>query len=104
MIKEIVKVPYIKGTVVGFYYDNLGHEKGDTLQVPFQECCISNENPEYIFWLAPEYIIIVLENCSIIYVDTKLQVAKEQYSEYQDFSDNPETYGYDDTYNEDFPF
>ena len=104
MITETVKVPYIKGTVVGFYYDNLGHEKGDILQVPFQECLISNENPEYIFWFAPDFDIIVLENCSVIYVDTKLIVADEQYAEYQDFSDNPETYGYDDTYNEDPPF
>ena len=104
MIKEIVKVPYIKGTVVGFYYDNLGHEKGDILQVPFQECRISSENPEYIFWLAPDYIIIVLENCSLVYVETKLQVAEVLHAEYQDFSDNPETYRYDDTYNEDPPF
>ena len=104
MITEIVKVPYIKGTVVGFYHRSLGHEKGDILQVPFQECLISNENPEYIFWLAPDYIIIVLENCSLVYVETKLQVAEVLHAEYQDFSDNPETYGYDDTYNEDPPF
>ena len=104
MITETVKVPYIKVTVVGFYYDNLGHEKGDILQVPFQECRISSENPEYIFWFAPDYIIIVLENCNLVYFDTKLIVADEQKMEYQDFSDNPETYGYEDTYNEDFPF
>lgn len=36
MITETVKVPYIKGTVVGFYYDNLGHEKGDILQNLFK--------------------------------------------------------------------
>lgn len=104
MITETVKVPYIIGTVVGFYYSSLGHEKGNTLQVPFQECRISSENPEYIFWLAPEYIIIVLENCSLVYEETKLQAAEVLHAEYQDFSDNPETYGYEDTYNEDFPF
>ena len=104
MITETVKVPYIKGTVVGFYLDNLGHEKGDTLQVPFQECGISSENPKYIFWFAPEYNIIVLKNYSLVYVETKLQVAEVLHAEYQDFQDNPYTYGYDDTYNEDFPF
>ena len=104
MIKEIVKVPYIIGTVVGFYFESLGHEKGDTLQVPFHECYISSENPEHIFWFVPDFTTIVLENCSIIYVDTKLQVAEERPGYYQDFSDNPYTYGYDDTYNEDPPF
>lgn len=75
MLPQQIKIPYIKGTVVGFYYDSLGHAKGEVIQVPFQECRISGENPEYIYWFAPDYSIIVLENCKLVYVETKLGIA-----------------------------